>query len=565
MTASDVTQDLRVPSGAHVPPGYPRPFGAYLLLSPLAAGGMGEVFLASSRGSAGAVRLVVIKTLRPDLAKEPGYVNRFLDEARIVVQLQHSNICQVFDVGKQDGAHYFAMEHIAGTNLRRLLDALAQAGKTLPPSIALYVVAEALEGLDAAHRHRHPLTGQLLNVVHRDVSPHNVMVSFEGDVKLIDFGLAASDMKMEHTESQVVMGKIAYMSPEQARGEPVNASSDQFSAGILLYELLAGERYYGDMSQREIWSTAGSRGYVPRRWDQIEDDVANVLRRALATEPKDRFPSCREFASAVRVILKQRYPYAEKAMLRSFVRDAVAQELETSEATLRNLGTIAMNAMPSLDDSAAVAAFTPKSGEHRLQLAASPEAGTGSTRTWMVFGRQRTSGVPLAVGAAVGGIAIGAFMMLLFVPRLTSSSGAGNDVVLPVGAIAAPVAVVSTTSPATPTVPMSPSAPVDARAVDESDVARAGSAARSEAMSDVKAPRDSKRDAKRTPTPTGSKSTTKKSSKPPRWMTWTEARKLDALSGCSDRCVTTLRNVKARNEKIETWALETCLEKCVKR
>ena len=148
------------PQFSPAPPGYPRRFASYLLLSPIAQGGMGDVFLASTLGAAGAVRLVVIKTLREDLASEPGYVNRFLDEARVVIQLQHANISQVFEVGCHEGTHFFVMEHIPGSNLRRLTALLARGGARLPAPLALFVACEVLDGLHCAHPPRHALTGE---------------------------------------------------------------------------------------------------------------------------------------------------------------------------------------------------------------------------------------------------------------------------------------------------------------------------------------------------------------------------------------------------------------------
>ena len=532
MTAADVTQELPSivePVGA--PPGYPRPFGAYLLLCPLAHGGMGEVFLASSRGTSGAVRLVVIKTLRPDLAQEPGYVNRFLDEARIVIQLQHTNICQVFDVGKQDGAHFFAMEHIAGTNLRRLIDALREQGKSLPPSIALHVMAEVLEGLASAHRHRHPLSGQSLNVVHRDVSPHNVMVGFDGDVKLIDFGLAASEMKMEHTESQVVMGKIAYMSPEQARGEPVDASSDQFSAAVVLYELLVGERYYGDMNQREIWSTAGGRGYVPRRYAQLDDDVAGVMRRALSDDRKARWPTCVDFADALRSISKQRYPFADKSMVRSFVRDVVALELEASERTLRNLGSIAMTAMPPTE-----------SGMQQSQARGLPpsQGGTGSTRTWMVFGK-RPPAWPLAAMAAVGGLALGALGVLLVVPLARD---------------AAPAPVVSAPVVSAPVLAPVVSAPVVAGADKAGGAVEEERAVEEPAVEERTVVKQQRRRKERKP---------ERVAERPAWIGWSDEKKLAALESCTHLCARSIRAIKKKGEAVQSVIVDGCLESCAVR
>ncbi|HEY4220298.1 MAG TPA: protein kinase [Myxococcota bacterium] len=329
--------------GRPPPPGFPRQFGNFLLLSPLATGGMGEIFLGATGGVAGAVRLVVIKTLRPDLEKERGYLQRFLDEARVVLQLQHPNIAQVYEVGDVDGAHFIAMEHIAGTNLRRLVDVTAQ---NIPVPLALYIMAETLSGLDSAHRHKHPLTGERLRVVHRDVSPHNVMLSYDGEVKLIDFGLATSELKLEQTGSDVVMGKIAYMSPEQARGEPVDAQTDQFAAAVVLYELLAGARFYGDRSYRDIWIVAGNGEHQPDL-TRLAPELHAILARALAFDASARFPSCAEFADALREVLRNKYPLAGKAMLRDFVDEHLALDRQSSEASLRNVAPLALSVISS--------------------------------------------------------------------------------------------------------------------------------------------------------------------------------------------------------------------------
>ena len=516
-------------------PGFPRTFGPYILLGPLAQGGMGEVFLASTRGCAGAVRLVVIKTLRPDLVNEPGYVARFLDEARIVIQLQHSNICQVFDVGQQDEVHFFAMEHIAGTNLRRLVDA---TDGLIPTPLALFIAAEILDGLDSAHRNRHALTGEPLHVVHRDVSPHNVMLSYEGEVKIIDFGLAASELKMEHTGSQVVLGKIAYMSPEQARGEHVDARSDQFSAAIILYELLCGERYYGERSQREIWSTAGSR-FVPPGIGSVDPQLAAILARALAFDANDRFESCGDFASAIRTVMKMRYPFAERASLRSFVREALVDERAHNEATMHAFGQLALSAMPS-DGSQTASSILPA---HTLA------SSTAASRGWQP-----------AIAAAAAGLMLGA-VGVLFALSLTKGEPR-VDVPRAPTASAVHVAPLSPDHPVSlppPTLPLPAidlepvrplSAPVSAKrgVITASTTSAASSTSASTTATTVAA-------TTMVATPVAKKIE-------PLWSGWSLDKRIRALDHCSVQCAKTLRRLRADGIVLQPAAVDACLQQC---
>ena len=195
---------------------FPRYFGNYVLLTNFAKGGMGDVYLAKTGGIESVDRLCVLKKLRPDVAVSAEYVRRFMDEARIVVQLSHANIAHVFDAGTVGSEVYLAMEYVPGANLRDVFARINDSKNAADPGLVALIMCDILDALDYAHQLRNPKTGKLLNVVHRDVSPQNILVSFDGSVKLIDFGLAASDLKTEHTESEVVMGKVAYMSPEQA-------------------------------------------------------------------------------------------------------------------------------------------------------------------------------------------------------------------------------------------------------------------------------------------------------------------------------------------------------------
>jgi serine/threonine protein kinase len=343
---------------------FPRSFGAYVLLSSFAHGGMGEVYLAKSGGIRGIDRLCVLKKLRPDVNANEEFVRRFLDEARVVVQLSHPYIAHVFDVGKVGREHYLAMEYISGANLKeihaRVLARAAEGGpERMPAGLALHILVHTLDALDYAHRQTHPLTGAPLHVVHRDVSPQNIMISYEGDVKLIDFGLAASEIKTEHTESQVVMGKVAYMSPEQARGERVDARTDQFSAAVVLYELLTGERFYGARSNYDIWQVVGHGGFVPEKWDRLDGDMTRVLARALASKADHRYATCADFKEDLERVLRKSHADVGKRALRALMEQSFTGDRELERKFLARFADVSgVSARASAGEASVVAATT---------------------------------------------------------------------------------------------------------------------------------------------------------------------------------------------------------------
>ncbi|MBI1946299.1 MAG: serine/threonine protein kinase [Deltaproteobacteria bacterium] len=400
--------------------GFPRLFGAYLLLGPWSSGGMGEMYLARAGSLEGAFRHMLIKTLRSDLTRQTGYAERFVDEARVVMQLQHSGICQVFDAGRVDGVPYLAMELIRGVDLRRLVEELAKRGRSLPEGAALWLGCEIIEALDAAHRHRDPVTQKPLNVVHRDVSPHNVLVSFEGEVKLIDFGLAQSEVKETQTESHVVMGKVAYMAPEHARGDDTDARADQFAAAVLLFELLTGDRYYGDMSSFLIWQVVGLGGHAPRSWGKLDAEVANVLRPALAPKRDDRYRTCGELAARLRGLLAQRHPMMGRAFVRELMQGLFQSDLDDITSRVAVLGERA-NTAPM----ATAPMTTSRPTMPAPPSAAAPavvEGTTGSTQTIPVArpapsaGGRRTATLAIAIAGAALALGIGGVLVATRAP-----------------------------------------------------------------------------------------------------------------------------------------------------
>jgi serine/threonine protein kinase len=313
--------------------GFPRPFGNYLLLAAFAQGGMGELFLAMNGSIAGALRLCVVKKLRADLTNDKEYVNRFIDEARVIVQLNHANISHVFDVGRIEGQYYLAMEYVSGISVKKLMSRAAELETVIPEDIAIHISRGVLEALDYAHQHTHPITGEVLNVVHRDVSPQNMMVTWAGEVKLIDFGLALSALKDEHTATGAVMGKVAYMPPEQARGDDVGPSCDQFSTAVCLYEMLVGDRYHGDLPLHAIWAIAGMGNFPPPRWNKLTPELQNVLGKALQNDPFRRYGTCGDLREALGAYMAQRRATSSERSLRDLL-DKWFKDYRASEREL---------------------------------------------------------------------------------------------------------------------------------------------------------------------------------------------------------------------------------------
>jgi serine/threonine-protein kinase len=292
----------------------PRPFGPYALLTRIARGGMGDVFLAKHGGLQGFEKMCVVKTLRPDLGDETEYLTRFTEEARVVVQLSHRGVCTVFDVGRVNGQLYLAMDHVVGRDLRTLL-----AHGALPVPLAIHVVSEVLEALDYAHRFVDAASGEHLGVVHRDVSPHNVLVSVEGDVKLIDFGIASTSRVGPVLEPGIVLGKVTYMSPEHARGESIDGRGDQYAAAVMLVELLTGAPFYDGLPREQLRRTTGKGGYRPPGFRALDEKLRAILDKALSPSPADRFARASDFGEAIVRWARERGQAADARDLRRYV------------------------------------------------------------------------------------------------------------------------------------------------------------------------------------------------------------------------------------------------------
>ena len=275
----------------------PRRFGAYALFDFVGKGGMAEIYLARHTTELGAARQCVVKVILPELAGRKEFADMLVAEAKLAARLSHANVVQVFDLGREDGQLFIAMEYVEGFDLAQLLRSCSRQKVGLPPEYALHIVLEALRGLDYAHRLADD--GEPLGLVHRDVSPSNVLVSFDGEVKVCDFGIARANAlaggAVEGAE-EAIKGKAGYMSPEQARGDAVDARSDVFAAGIVLWELVQGRRMYkveGDKRPEALLELARAAD-VPElvaRGLPEEEELFAIVRRALAKDPAERFPS----------------------------------------------------------------------------------------------------------------------------------------------------------------------------------------------------------------------------------------------------------------------------------
>ena len=264
--------------------------GRYRLVRLVARGGMGELWLATVDGVGGWRRRVALKRVLPDLEGDDEFLARFIDEARIAAGLSHGNIVPVFDMGEADGELYLAMEYVDGSDLRRILKTLAADGDRMPERIALFIAAELCAGLGYAHDKRDE-HGVPQRIVHRDVSPSNVLVSRAGDVRLVDFGIASARDRLGKTVTGQLRGKFAYMSPEQASGRTVDRRSDLFSVGVLVFEMLTGVRPFEGDGDLETLARVqrGERASFAELRPDLGEDVAAVVERALSVDAAERY------------------------------------------------------------------------------------------------------------------------------------------------------------------------------------------------------------------------------------------------------------------------------------
>jgi eukaryotic-like serine/threonine-protein kinase len=275
----------------------PIRFGPFLLVDRVAIGGMAEVFAAVKQGDA---RLFAVKRILPTLAEDAELVRMFLDEARVLAHLEHPGIVGVHELGRQETGYYIAMEYVAGRDLRALAERARARGERLPVSLVAHVAWRVADALDHAHRRRDARGGEL-RVVHRDVSPANVLVGFDGSVRIIDFGIAQASIRARRPNAAVLRGKFGYMSPEMVRGLPVDRRSDVFALGVVLHELLTGERLFTGPTELAVMERVRAADVPPpsTRNPAVSRALDSVVLRALAREPETRFAWASELRDAL--------------------------------------------------------------------------------------------------------------------------------------------------------------------------------------------------------------------------------------------------------------------------
>ena len=315
----------------------PVKFGDYYLFERIAVGGMAEVFKAVSYGVEGFERLCAIKRVLPNISEDQEFINMFIDEAKIAVRLAHANIGQVFELGNAEDSYFIAMEFVPGRDTRGIFDRQRNLGRRLDIPMCCHIVKEVCEALEYAHNKRGD-DQEPLGIIHRDVSPQNILVSYDGEVKLIDFGIAKAAGKANKTQAGILKGKFGYMSPEQVRGRPIDQRSDIFALAVVLYELLTLERCFqgeSDFSTLEkVREVDYRRATTLNR--EIPPELDRILSKGLARDPEERFQSAAEFQDALQKFLYQSGSFYSRKNLSGYMRKTFAAELEGEQTRLSN-------------------------------------------------------------------------------------------------------------------------------------------------------------------------------------------------------------------------------------
>jgi TonB family protein len=386
-------------------------FGQYTLQEKIAVGGMAEVWKARMRGVEGFQKTVAIKKILPHLGDNADFVSMFIDEAKLAAQLSHPNIIHIYDLGKIGRDYYIAMEYVEGKDLRSILNAARRKGMPIPLGLSLLIAARLASALDYAHRKR-DFDNRELGLVHRDVSPQNVLITFEGDIKLCDFGIAKAVSKANQTQMGALKGKLQYMSPEQAWGKQVDARSDIFSLGAILFELLTGERLFPGDSEISILEAVrdGRTRRASSLAPAVPQEVDEIVDRALARDPNDRFPNASEMQGRIEAVLYGLKPTPSHTDLAAYMHRLLSATAEPEPAEPLALEPPELPPLPA----PAAAALAEPAGEAPEDAAAVPEvaavAPLGEVRVEEGERRGRT----LLYAAIVALVVVGVVLYFIF-------------------------------------------------------------------------------------------------------------------------------------------------------
>ncbi len=295
--------------------------GRYSVLHKIANGGMAEIYLGRQQGAAGFERLVVLKRIRSAMSAERAFRDALIDEAHIAMTLNHSNVVQVLDLGYSGGHYFLILEMVDGWNLNMVFRRAEAFGLTFPPELALYCVTEVCRAL--AFAHSRVKDGKPLGIVHCDVSPHNVLVSAEGEVKLTDFGIATASHRRGRSDDGIIRGKVGFMSPEQAGGGKPDARSDLFSLGATLYFLVTGKKAFAAGTDLLSLALTQKGEFEPPEAlrPNLDPGIVKVLQRAMKKQPEERYPSAEAMLAALEDLLRSRYPRTGPSELKSWLAE----------------------------------------------------------------------------------------------------------------------------------------------------------------------------------------------------------------------------------------------------
>jgi hypothetical protein len=357
-----------------------EPFGRYVLLEKIAKGGMAEVFRAAAMGTSGFSKMVAIKRVLPHLAEEADFVTMLVDEANIASTLSHPNILQVLDLGQQHGQHFIAMEFVAGRSMDALFSAANRKGVMLPQEVTTFIVTQALHGLAFAHD-KTDAFGKPAGIIHRDVSPQNIMVGFDGGVKLADFGIARAADRTTHTAAGTIKGKPGYMSPEQLNGGDVDQRLDIYAFGVVLHECFTQKRMRKPGPDAQVLANVMA-GTYPRFEEvgvNVPPQLAAVVYRALAPVPVDRLQTARMFASALEAVSRDLGWHCTPSVVASWMAKLFPEELEAERQSQLHFAQLLRN--PNADLAGLVDAAQGPAGQEQTKRSPGRAAQPDGTAT----------------------------------------------------------------------------------------------------------------------------------------------------------------------------------------
>ena len=502
---------------AAVPSTGPDRFGQYEILERIASGGMAELYKAKRTGVEGFQKIVAIKKILPHLADDEEFITMFADEAKLAAQLNHPNIIHIYDLGKiQAGGYFIAMEYVDGRDLRAIQKSARELGVPLPVPLAVYIASKVASALDYAHRRR-DAEGHDLHIVHRDVSPQNILISYEGDIKLCDFGIAKAASKAGQTQSGALKGKLQYMSPEQAWARPIDRRSDLFSLGVVLHELLTGDRLFRADTDIQVLEKVRSADISPpsRGNPEVPKNLDAVVLRALAKDPDERYANASDLLRDLDSVLYSYSPAPGSADVaiylhrlqaeESAVAEARAREAAQAQATLqeepaarrRKSKSVPVRRTGSTPKVMPPPASPPPPGKPARPAASEPAASSGEifgSRAGRAAEAETGKRTPLFVAIGVAALALAGFAAWKLLRPQTAA--------VPVVPTPAPALIVATEVPQPSPVAAAPTAaaPLDPKAV-ELEVQRQLAAKRKE-LEKAAAPPAKKAAAAEAPAPT---------------------------------------------------------------